>query len=433
MPQAVTETMQALIAAVINLPIGTNLALLHLLWAIVTGCLLPSRGALFPALLAIGLPDEAVRRAWAGLRHGAWETDELLTDWEAYVLEQGQWQPRRHGGFAPIAVDLTPFWRPALQNWQIKYYHPAAGKALPAIPFGLIVRVGEVNGQRVAVIREIVRASPDDVGQKALKAQVIQRTAETLADDEIPIFDAGFTPQDLRGDLERFVVRLRSNFAGRRNALPEYKGGRPPEYGAFVRPLARTYGDNVIEATPPDSEVTWTEQGVQIRAEIWENVVPRDVKVDPDNATFTVVAIHDPRFTDPLLLACPESLSSQVLYALYRDRWPVEQVPQAAKQMLGGARQFVFAPASRQRLPELELLAGAIITYLAATLPATPTGFWDRDPKPTPGRLRRVLEGRVFPTAFPLPERIREKSSPTAHLPKGILGHRRQKQAADGV
>lgn len=430
MPHAVIETMQALTVVVINLPIGTNLALLHLLWALVSGGLLPSRGAIFPAVQAIGLPGEAVRRAWAALRYGAWEIASLLADWEAYVLAQGQWQPHRYAGYSPIGVDLTPFWRPTLQNCQTKHYHPAAGKALPAIPFGLIVRVGDVNGQRVALIRQIVRAAADDVGEKGLKTAVIQATAETLADDELPIFDAGFTPKELHASLGRYLVRLRSNFTGRRNTLPEYKGGRPPEYGAFVRPLARVYGDHVIEATPPDRVATWTEKGVQLRSEFWDNVVPRDVKVDPDNATFTVVAIHDPRFTEPLLLACPVPLSGQALYALYRDRWPVEQVPQAAKQMLGGARQFVFAPESRQRLPELELLAGAMVTYLAATLPATPTGFWDRNPKPTPGRLRRVLEGRLFPTSCPLPERIRRKSSPTAHLPKGILGHRRHKQAA---
>lgn len=431
MPHAVIETMQALTVVVINLPIGTNLALLHLLWAIVSGGLLPSRGALFPALQAIGLSAEAVRRAWAALRYGAWEIDPLLAEWEAYVLEQGQWQPNRYEGFSPIGVDLTPFWRPTLRDCQTKHYHPAAGKALPAIPFGLIVRVGRVNGQRVALIRKIVRAASDDVGEKALKAAVIQATAATVADDEMPIFDAGFSPKELQASLDRYLVRLRSNFTGRRNVLPEYKGGRPPEYGAFVRPLARTYGDHVIEATPPDRVATWTEKGVLIWAEVWDHIVPRDVKVDPDNATFTVVAIHDPRFTEPLLLACPEPLSEQALYALYRDRWPVEQVPQAAKQMLGGARQFVFAPESRHRLPELELLAGAILTYLAATLPATPTGFWDRSPKPTPGRLRRVLERRLFPTSFPLPERIRKKSSPTEHLPKGISGHRRQKQAVD--
>ncbi len=59
--------------------------------------------------------------------------------------------------------------------------------------------------------------------------------------------------------------------------------------------------------------------------------------------------------------------------------------------MLRAARQFVFAPESRQRLPEVALLAGSILAYPAATHPALSTGFWDRAPRPTPGRLRRVL------------------------------------------
>jgi hypothetical protein len=117
------------------------------------------------------------------------------------------------------------------------------------------------------------------------------------------------------------------------------------------------------------------------------------------------------------------------LRGLYRDRWPVEQVPVAGKQMLGGARQFVFAPESCQRLPELNLLAGTLVTYLAATLPAVPTGFWDRNPKPTPGRLRRLLARVHFPESYPLPEQLRKKDSVSAHLLKGILGHRRTKRA----
>jgi len=432
MSRAVVETMQALVAVVASLPVGTNLGLLHLFWAIVTGRLLPSRGAIFPALQAIGLPADAIRRAWAAMAYGSWEIETLLADWEEYVLEQGQWEPRRHGGYSAVGVDLTPFWRPKLKNCQTKHYFPPAGKALPAIPFGLIVRVGSVLGRRVPIIRQIIRADPDDASEKGLKAKAIRETADTLADDEMPVYDAGFSPKALQeSDLSRFLVRLRDNFAGRRNELPEYKGnGRPPEYGNIVRPLARKYGDHYIEATPPDRVETWTENGVQIRAEFWDDLVRRDVKVDPDNDTFTVVAIYDPRYEDPWLLGCSEKLSGMVLYALYRDRWPVEQVPLAAKQILGGERQFVFAEESRQRLPELELLSGAIATYLAATLPATPTGFWDRNPKPTPGRLRRVLAEEVFPIDIPLPERIRKKSSPTEHLPKGILGHRRQKQAS---
>ena len=55
-----------------------------------------------------------------------------------------------------------------------------------------------------------------------------------------------------------------------------------------------------------------------------------DVKVHPDNETFTAAAIYDPRFQEPWLLACPLLLSGAALRGLYRDRWPVEQVPLAA-------------------------------------------------------------------------------------------------------
>ena len=204
--------------------------------------------------------------------------------------------------------------------------------------------------------------------------------------------------------------------------------GRPPTYGEWVRPLARTYNENEIVATPPDRVVSWHEDGREIRAEIWTNLILPGVVPNPKNPTFQVVAIYDPLYTSPWLLATDLPIEPPVVKALYKDRWPVEQIPLAAKQMVGAHRQFVFAEESVQRLPELALLAGSIQSFLAATLPVRPTGFWDRKPRRTPGRLRRMLFGRLFPSSYPLPERIRKKASVSDHLPKGILGHRRSKQ-----
>jgi hypothetical protein len=68
----------ALVAVTQGLPIGTKLALLQVRWALVSGQLLKSRGALFPALQAIGLSPPAVRRAWAAFHYGSWQIDELL-------------------------------------------------------------------------------------------------------------------------------------------------------------------------------------------------------------------------------------------------------------------------------------------------------------------------------------------------------------------
>jgi hypothetical protein len=399
---------------------------------LVSGALHDSRGAIFPALKAIGLSDEEVRRAWAAMRYGAWETESLLATWQAHVASQDEWQASQHAGYYTKAVDITAYWRPTLQGLQSKHYYGEADKALPAVVLGMVGRVGCVGQQRMALLTDLVRGDLTDPSETALETKLLQRVAQHLEEDEMPVLDAGFKLKALyEAGLERFVVRLAKNFTARRNFLPEYKGGRPPEYGEIVRPLARSYKGKQIAATAPDQVETWQHLGLDFRAEFWHDLVLRECKVAAENQTFTVAAVYDPRFEEPWLLACPLKLSGPDFWEFYRDRWPIEQAPLAAKQMVGAHRQFVFAAESCYRLPELSMLAGSILTYLAATLPPIPTGFWDRNPKGTPGRLRRWL-GRTTFSDLPSPSqsRIRKKASVTDHLPKGILGHRRSKQPA---
>jgi hypothetical protein len=414
-----------------DLPIGTNLALLQFLWMLVSGALHESRGALFPALQAIGLSKKEVRRAWAAFRGGAWHVEELLEGLEAHVEACGQWKAQQHAGYYAKSVDMVAYWRPRLKGLKTKHYHSQSGKALPAVVFGLIGRVGSIGEQRTALLTDLVRSAAEDPSEAALQARLVQQVACGLADDEMPIFDAGFKISELqRAGLPRFVVRLAKNFTARRNCLPEYSGkGRPNEFGERVRPLPRTYRGEQIAATPPDRQATWQQDGLEFRAEFWDDLVLPELKPGPHHQTFTVAAVYDPRFEEPWLLACPFKLSGQAFWGLYHDRWPIEQLPQAAKHMVGAHRQFVSAEESRQRLPELSLLAGSILTYLAASLPPIPTGFWDRNPKRTPGRLRRLLARyRFSDLTYLLPCRIRKKASVSDHLPKGVLGHRRVAQ-----
>ena len=170
---AISETMTALCVLVVGLPIGTNLDLLHFMWMQLSGTLLSSRGGLFPALQAIGLYPSEVRRAWAAFRGGDWHIADLLATWEEYVLAQGHWQPSAYEGYYPKAVDLTAYWRPSLKDCPGKHYYPPAGKALAAVVLGLIVRVGQVHGQRVAVITQIIRADPADPAEKTLQTTVV--------------------------------------------------------------------------------------------------------------------------------------------------------------------------------------------------------------------------------------------------------------------
>ena len=71
MPETVYRVMTLLSTLVVTLPVGTNLGVLHLLWMLVSGRLLAARGAVIPGLSESGLPDRAVRRAWAALGQGA--------------------------------------------------------------------------------------------------------------------------------------------------------------------------------------------------------------------------------------------------------------------------------------------------------------------------------------------------------------------------
>ena len=387
---------------------------------------------MFPALKSIGLSDDAVRRAWAAMRYGAWETEKLLATWQTHVTGQGEWQASRYGGYYTKAVDITAYWRPTLKGLKSKHYDADANKALPAVVFGMVGRVGRIGKQRMALLTDLIRADLTDPSETALEDKLLRQVALTLSDDEIAVLDAGFKLKALyEADLDRFLLRLAKNFTARRNFLPEYQGGRPHEYGEIVRPLPRFYKGKQIAATDPDRVETWQYHGLEFRAEFWDDLVLRSLKPSAENPTITVVAVYDPRFDEPWLLACPLKLNGADCWGLYRDRWPIEQVPLASKHMVGAQRQFVSAEESCYRLPELSLLAGSIQTYLAATLPPIPTGFWDRNPKGTPGRLRRWLGRMTFSDLPPLSSsRIRKKSSVTDHLPKGVLGHRRSKQPA---
>ncbi len=159
-----------------------------------------------------------------------------------------------------------------------------------------------------------------------------------------------------------------------------------------------------------------------VRAAWWDDPVLADVP--PDGPAVRLVAIRDPRWTEPPVLATPLPVSARALRDRCLDRRPVEQLPLAAKQMLGAARASVSAPETCRRRPELALLAGSILTHLAATLPAVPTGSRDRRPRPTPGRLRRRLAHADLPASFPLPDPIRQRAAGPAHLPTGFWGQR---------
>lgn len=430
MSTASEATIKALEYVVKTLPVGTNLALLHLLWALLSGAFLVSRGAVFPALQTLGLSAVQVRRSSQAVRDGAWSSGELVARWRDWVAAQGGWQPNSYEGYQPLAVDITAFWRPRLHGWLGKFFYRVANRAVKGIGFALVVQIGHSGEQRLPLLKQLICADNDTVSESQFKATVLKTAGQSLGAHEVVVHDAGASIADMQtAKVSRYLVRLDRNCTARRHQLPATSGGkgRPAEYGALVRPLARSYRAHPLPATPPDVTTQFDHAGRVIRVRGWRDVVRSDQKVAPDHEPYTIWAFQDPLYQEPLLLGTNLAAQPATMFQLYLDRWPVEEVPLVCKQLLGLQRQFVFAAEARHRLPELALVAANILAHLAVGLPALPTGFWDRQPRRTPGRLRRVLSQAGFPKEYPLDGRLREKHSVTTHLPKGVLAHRRRK------
>lgn len=375
------------------IPIGTNRALLQLMWAIISGAFVRSRGAVHSGMQAAGFSDEETSRGWQALRYGVWRSEELLGRWREWVYAETPWQPHAYEGWRPLAIDLTAFWRPRLQKWQGRFFHSLVQRLMPGVAFAVVVEVGHIGGQRVPLLRQLLGGDRERETEATLKARLLAWTRRHLAPGQVAVCDGGFKLQQLQeAGVPRFVVRMASNCSLRRNTLPPPtgKGGRPREYGEKVRPLAGTYCDHIIAASQPDECDSFTlsdeqsGQEVVVRYHGWHGLVRPDQKVAATNEAVSVWVFFDPRFRDPLVLASNIAASAQAIAHLYRDRWSVEQPPLVAKQMLGLQRHFVFAPTSLWRLPALALLLGNVLTVAATLLPPVPSGYWDRHPKKRP-------------------------------------------------
>ena len=141
-----------------HVPVGTNLGLFWLLWALVSGRFLLSRGAVFPALADRGLPADAVRRSGAALAYGRWAIQTLVGAWQQVVQQEGQWHAHVYEGFRPVACDLVGFFRPHLSGCVGKHYQSGADKALPAVVFAVVAAVGSIGKVRLPLLRLILRA-----------------------------------------------------------------------------------------------------------------------------------------------------------------------------------------------------------------------------------------------------------------------------------
>jgi hypothetical protein len=425
-------------------PKGTALGLTDLISAMFSGYFIESGGAVTPAIEAFlrqEVKDEKerearTRRGAKALTYGSYNLKELMDKLQAIVKEEGHWQPTVVQGYRVASVDFTAYRRTAVKKLKAKAYVSDTGRAVSAVPIGMIASVGQVKGQRMALLKNVALADLSLNDRSRHKKQLYKQVATELAEDELAVFDAGFRlVEAVEANITRCLIRLATNctFGKTAGQIPKRrsaKGPQPSQYQAeIVRPLTRKHGDKTLPATEADRIYTTTdEDGCKIKIHVWEKlyflerqlekVSNKRTKQKLRHTPIKVMAIYHPNYEAPLLLGTPLlALEPEAAGKVYVARWPIEGLPQTGKYLLsgGGGTQYVHHPSALQRLPLLSLIFGSLLKYVAATLPPFRSGFWDRVSKPTYGRLLRHLRK----VGIQLSGQLFKKGSVTAHLPVG--------------
>jgi hypothetical protein len=432
---------QAIVAITEHLPKGTNKRIHDALFAIMSGRLLETRGAIMPALTLMNLDPNAVLRTREAMAEGAWTIRGLLKRFWNWLESQGQWKPLEVRGYRVNALDTTCIYRPRLKNCQTKHYQSTAGKALPAINFGLMSAVGGIEAQKVSLPKVVVRGDEHALSEELLMKRLCEKACEFLTTQDLVVADRKFPVMVmLESGVKNIVVRRATNITLRRKYQPENQGeqprtrGRPKSKGELIRPLARVYKGKTIQASCPDQEQSWQQQIgsgtkariVELRAHLWRDIELVEQKTWNElqkelnkQQSWVVCVVQHPDYEVPMVILYNLELSAQEANTAMRGRWGVEQLPLVSKQLLGLHRMFVDADEMRFALPELGFLAGALLMLQAASCPPMPSGWWDSKPKPTAGRLRRELRKVDDLSVLDVPDKLCKKHSVTHQLPRG--------------
>ena len=406
-----------------------------------SGQLLETRGAIIPALHAMKLNKNAILRTREAIAEGSWSVRGLLKQLWDYVLTLECWQPLIVAGYKVNAMDTSCFYRPRLKNCVTKHYNSTAGKALPAINFGLLSAVGKMHSQKVTLPRLIVRGDEHAYSEEDLMKRLAEKSIGLLCADDLVVADRKFPViMMLEAGVKNVVVRRATNLTLRRVFIKDEpedvrrRRGRPRNKGELIRPLARVHKGHQIAASNPDSFETWEQRiGVgektrvlKLEARVWQNVVlieqkgwSQEQKELNSSQTWTVCVVKHPDYEVPMVLLFNVALTSKEANKVMRGRWGVEQLPLVTKQLLGLHRMFVHSDEMRFRLPEVGFIAGSLLMVVAGSCEVMPTGWWDVKAKPTAGRARRELNKVRDLSVLNVPDELREKKSVTQHLPRG--------------
>lgn len=158
------QVQQAIEQMVSTLPKGTDLGLCDVISAMFSGYFVESGGGIRPAVdpyLSAYVTDEAERAACSrrgakAITDGQDNLEELLSELKRIVAGDGRWEATIIQGYELKPGDMTAYKRGRVKKLKSKSYDSQIGRAVPAVPFGIMGTTGRVGAQRVAILDRLV-------------------------------------------------------------------------------------------------------------------------------------------------------------------------------------------------------------------------------------------------------------------------------------
>jgi len=274
-----------------------------------------------------------------------------------------------------------------------KGYDHRAGRSVRGNIVAALTTVAMIGTTRVGLLRRVRFGA---TCEEAVSA--IFRDAPEDADPRLQVVDAGIATyeQFSKATDERALLgRLRRNCVLRCAAPPpdpctKRGRGRPREHGAVLHPGAAT-----PEVAPgEDYEVIERvdNEPKTIRVRRWRGVHAEKFK----QTLLDVVRVDNPNYKEPLIISTTaRELTSEQMREGYRHRWPVETNFFVAQDTMAMEQPRAWTAPALPRRIALSLVCGSLLKAIAARFDAIPIGPWDRDAKPSAGRLAHHLAARV--------------------------------------
>lgn len=370
------------------LPCGTAYSIGIVLVVMMTGQLMQHKGSLaravWPYVLHLRWGWHRVHRA---MERARFSLNTLFDTAFTWCLDNLEVEPVRLGQAAREvqAIDSSTIarvrasCRTALLG---KGYCHRAGRCVRANIVAVCTSVVFIRGVRCGLVRRVRFGLTSEHAVESLLGDLPERNGQRLRVVDAGIATAAHFMAATQEDA--LLGRLRSNCKLSASPPPRtLRRGRPAVHGPVLHP-----GRAEPDRAPDEEETVAGEKGC-IRLRRWNNLHFQE----SPQTIIDVVRIDDPAYNRPFLLGTnARELTTAEIRQGYGHRWPVETNFYVAEETTAMEKPRAWTEQALTRRIGLALLSGSLLKAISAVCHPLRMGPWDRQAKPSGGRLANHLD-----------------------------------------